>query len=218
MSDPVNKTFEDVLSLFGERATEKRMKDVPAKVLTYNATAQTVDVQPLVLVRKNGVNRPLPIAQQVQVRWPAGSTWSIVGDLAPGDFGWLVPAGADISAWKMQGTEQDPTALQRTGKLGDVRFEPGSQPVSTPLAADAWKVGSLVIKAAQLLLGDSTATSFVALATIVDSIVLTIQTVFDAHVHADPVTGFTGPSVTPAGAPLLIGTQPKTEATKVKAI
>jgi len=116
-----------------------------------------------VLVPRNGTLRPVGILQQVQVRWPAGATWSIVGDLTPptaitGSFGWLRFAGADISAWKMQATEQDPTAIPRQGAKSDAYFEPGSQPVSVPLAADAYKAGALVIRAAQLLLGDSAAT------------------------------------------------------------
>lgn len=158
MSDSVDKSFEDVLKLYGDRSNEKILGDIPAKVLKYDPATQTVEVLPLIGVVKNGVLRPVTILQQVQVRWPAGSTWSVAGDLVAGDFGWVVPAGGDISAWKMQGTEQDPTALPRKAKPSDVRFEPGSQPISTPLPSTAWKIGSLVIKAASLLLGDSSAT------------------------------------------------------------
>ncbi len=161
---PIDASLTDALTLFADRGTEKGLsKDVPAKVITYDRPTQTADLQPLIMVSKNGRLRAMPIARQVQVRWPAGSGWSIVGDLVKGDFGWIVPAAGDISAWKMQGTEVDPTAIPRKGKMSDVRFEPGSQPVSTPLASDAYKAGALVIRAAELLLGDSAAVKALAL-------------------------------------------------------
>ncbi len=216
MSKPevLDPTLPDALRLFADRGTEKGLaKDVPAKVLTYNRAAQTVDVQPLIMVSKNDTLRMLPIAVQVQVRWPAGSTWSIVGDLVAGDFGWIVPAAGDISAWKMQGTETNPTAIPRKGKMSDVRFEPGSQPISTPLAADAWKAGALVIRAAELLLGSSAAVDKVALDSLVRAAIQVVYDAHDLHIHGSPAGNTTVPTVlfTPA-VPANVG------ATKVKAI
>jgi hypothetical protein len=211
--DPVDSTFKDVLELFSERGTENAHKDVPAKVLAYDPTTQTVDVQPLIMVSKNGALRPLSIARQVQVRWPAGATWSVVGELVAGDFGWLVPAAGDISAWKMQGTEQDPTAIQRKDTMSDVRFEPGSQPVSTPLAADAYKAGALVIKAAELLLGDSAATDKVALDSLVRAAIQVVYDHIDGHIHTTPSGNSGVPTVLLApSVPANVG------ATKVKGI
>lgn len=159
---PIESSLRELLQL-SARAFGPAGGDLPAKVLSYNAATQTVDAQPVVLVPGVQGLKAAPIARQVQVRWPAGATWSIVGELVAGDFGWLRVAGADISTWKMQGTELDPLALERSGSGSDVVFEPGSQPVSVPLAADAYKAGALVVKAAELLLGDSTATKALAL-------------------------------------------------------
>lgn len=159
---PIDPTLQDLLKLAGQ-AYGQQLGDVPAKVETYNAATQTINCQPLVLLPTVHGLKPAPIVQQVQVRWPAGATWSIVGDLVKGDFGWLRPAGADISGWKMSAIEQDPTAIHRSQTLSDAVFEPGSQPISVPLAADAYKAGALVIKAAELLLGSSSATKTVAL-------------------------------------------------------
>ncbi len=211
-------TFTDALALFAGHATEKGYKDIPARVVAYDPVTQTVDAQPLIGVIKKDVLRPLPIARQVQVRWPAGSTWSIVGDLTPptpttGAFGWLRFAAGDISAWKMQGTTADPTAIPRRDALSDCVFEPGSQPVSAPLAADAWKAGALVLKAAQLLLGDATATDTVALNSLVQAAIQVVYNAHDAHIHGSPAGNTTVPTVLFAPAtPANVG------ATKVKAI
>ena len=222
-ADSIDATLPNVLEAFAERGVEKVHRDIPGKVITYDAATQTADIQPMILIAKNDNLRPLAIARQVQVRWPAGSTWSIVGDLTPptpatGSYGWLRFAGGDISAWKMQGTESDLTAIPRKGALSDCVFEPGSQPIGIPLAADAWKAGALVIKAAELLLGSSTATDPVSLSSIIDAIVVTIAAAFDPHVHADPASGVTGTPITPLLAAISIGPQPSTAATKVKAI
>jgi hypothetical protein len=159
-------TLEEALLLYARRAgAEAGYGDLPAKVISYNAAQQTATVQPVVLAPKGGRLQLVAPVLDVQVRWPAGSTWSVVGDLVAGDFGWLRVGGADISAWKMQATENDPTALQRRGALADSVFEPGSQPVSVPLASTAYAVGALVIKAASLLLGSSAAGLLVALDT-----------------------------------------------------
>ena len=211
-------SLKELLQLAGQ-AFGHQLGDLPAKVVSYDAATQTVDAQPLVLLSTVQGLRPASIARQVQVRWPAGSTWSVVGDLVSGDYGWLRPAGADISAWKMQGAEGDPTAIPRSNSLSDVVFEPGSQPVSTPLPSDAYAAGSLVIKAASLLLGDATATAFVALADLVDTHLSNIQNHYDKHVHAAPAGG--GLTATPVSAPLglpyIIGALASVAATKVKA-
>jgi len=214
MTDALDPTLDDLLRVASKRySKEQSYTDIPGKVLAYNAATQTADVQPLVLVPRNEQLRPVGILRDVQVRWPAGSTWSIVGELTAGDFGWLRFAGADISAWKMQGTELDPTAIPRSGSVSDAIFEPGSQPVSVPLAADAYAAGALVVKAASLLLGDSTATDYVALAAKTLSELENITDWATGHVHTGVLTGggSTGAPATPPTAPASVA------ATKVKA-
>ena len=219
-NDALDPTLDDLLRLTAKvHGKEQTYTDLPAKVLTYDGLTQTVNVQILVLVPRNGKLRSVGSLQQLQVRWPAGATWSIVGDLTPatpttGTPGWVRFAGADISAWKMQGTERDPTALLRQGSKSDAYFEPGGQPISAPLDALAWKAGALVIRAAELLLGDSTATDKVALDSLVRAAIQVVYNAHDSHVHLDPVAGTTGvPTVLFAPAvPANVG------ATKVKAI
>ena len=220
----ITPTLPDLLRRAFARAGSGEYRDIPGKVIAYNAATQTADVQPLVLVPDDGELRPITPVQGIQVRWPAGSTWSIVGELLPGDFGWIVPAGADIAAWRQLGTEHSPTATTRKGDFSDARFEPGSQPVSTPLASDAYAAGSLVIKAANLLLGTSAATDFVALASLVEAQLSAIETNLTAlgsHTHAAgalldstamPYTGVTAPG------PATSYSAGSVAATKVKAI
>lgn len=200
VSDPIDPTLPDLLRLVAKvSGSEQTYTDLPAKVLKYDAATQTVDAQPLVMVERNGALRTVGPLLQLQVRFPAGSTWSIVGDLVAGDFGWVRFAGADISAWKMQGTEGDPTALLRQGAKSDAYFEPGSQPISVPLAADAYKAGALVVKAASLLLGDSGATDFVALASLVKANDDAMQSWADGHSHGP------GSFIAPAGGGAVTG-------------
>jgi len=214
--DPVSTegatTFGELLKLVAKtKGAEAGFGDLPAKVIAYNAAQQTATVQPLVLVpRRDQLTTAAP-CHDLQVRWPAGSTWSIVGDLVAGDFGWIRVAGADISAWRMQATELDPLALKRRNSLSDAVFEPGSQPVSVPLAADAYKAGALVIKAAELLLGDSTATKLVALAVDVVTELQFIRDTVDAHSHA-------GHGVVPTVLFTALTAVGSCAATKVKAI
>ena len=212
-------TLEEMLLLYAKRAgAESGYGDLPAKVIGYNAAQQTATVSPLVLVPKGGRLQAVPPVVDVQVRWPAGSTWSIVGELVAGDFGWLRFAGADISAWKMQGTESDPTARQRRSALSDCVFEPGSQPVSVPLAADAYAAGALVIKAASLLLGDSSATIFVALSDLVEAVFATVENNFNKHGHAETGATTSTPVWQSTGVPMTADFSASVAATKVKAI
>lgn len=217
---PIDPGLRDLLRI-SQKTFGQAGGDLPAKVLSYDAATQTVDAQPVVMVpNPQGGLKAAAIARQVQVRWPAGAKWSIVGELAAGDFGWLRVAGADISTWKMQGAEQDPLALERNGAPSDVVFEPGSQPVSVPLASDAYKAGALVIKAAELLLGSSAATLKVALDT--DAVnkdataPLTDFASWMASIELIANAG-TGGTVTPAAATITKIGSVQSSATKVKA-
>jgi len=206
-------TLRDLFAVSARATSDGEYGDLPARVLAYSHATKLVDVQPIVLVPRRGALRLVGPVQALLVRWPAGSTWALTGPLVAGDFGWIRPAGADTSAWKMRGIENDPQAKPRRGALVDAVFEPGSRPVSAPLPAEAYHATAAVLYAAvELLLGDSTATDKVALDSLVRAAIQVVYDAHDLHIHVAP-GGNTGvPTVlfTPA-VPANVG------ASKVKA-
>lgn len=198
MSDPSttegSPSLRDLLSVATLATAEGEHRDIPAKVISYTPGTQFVDVQPLVMVSgRNGLKPVAPI-QGIQVRWPAGTGWSFTAPLVAGDPGWIRVGGADISAWKMRGIEQDPLAIPRSGSYSDSVFEPGSQPFNAPLGSEQWSLTNAVLYVAGvLLLGGSSATGFIALAAKVVTELQAIRDFFDLHTHPTPA----GPSSPP---------------------
>jgi len=156
-------TFAELLKLLNRRMGAADDDAVPAEVLTYDKATQVATCQILVKVPVAGELTDPPVVHAAQVLWICGANWSIVGDLSPGDAGWLLPAGADTSRWARFGTKRSADVTPRRRSMTDAIFIPGTRPVSSPLPAEAWAAAALVIRAATLLLGDSTATKAVAL-------------------------------------------------------
>jgi hypothetical protein len=209
MSDP---TFEDLFNRMLGDETAKIKGAVPATVISYDAATQRCDAKPLAQMAKDGSGEmtPLAVCRSVPVRWPSGAGWALTGPMAPGDIVWLRPAGCDISAWSQHGTADATGTTPRKGSLSDVIAEPGSRPVTDPLASSAYHAAAAVLSAALVLLGDSTATEFVALATKTVTELNDIRTKFDAHIHGTPAGNSTVPTV-------LMGAAGSVAASKVKA-
>jgi hypothetical protein len=167
MSDPTAtkgaQQFGDLFGAYLARATAGDDDPLPAKVLAYDRVKQMADCQVLVKVPVDNELTDPPPVHGAQVLWLSGGTWSIVGDLVPGDVGWLVPPGADTSRWARFGTERSAEVTPDAKSLADAFFIPGSRPASAPLPAAAYKAAALVIAAEALLLGSSAATKPIAL-------------------------------------------------------
>lgn len=97
-------------------AIESRLLDVhtsiPGKVVTYDPTTQTADVQPTVrraLSLEDGVeHEDLPIIPNVPVGWMRGGGFGFQFPLVPGDHVWLVFSEAATGAWRESGDLSDP--------------------------------------------------------------------------------------------------------------
>lgn len=191
---------------------------LPAQVTAYDPATQTCDAQPLVLVPGPDGLSAAPIARQVQVVWPSGATWSLVGPMAVGDLVWLVPCGADIGPWKASGAVMSPSATRRRMDPSDVVAIPGGRPLTTPLLSASYDATAAVLAGSQVKLGDSTATDFVALKSLVETALSALYSEIAGHGHPAPggaTTGYTPPAANPINP---LTWPPNTGATKVLAI
>ena len=165
MTAPVTETptIGDLIAAIaaGDRSAE--MGPIPSKVVAYDQATQTCDAQPLVMVPQGGELRAVPIIRQVQVAWPSGAGWSIVGPMAVGDLVWLIPAGADIGQWKVSAAPSSPAATTRRFHPSDMIAIPGSRPICAPLPSTAYDPYCLVLSCGHVKIGDSSATKPVVL-------------------------------------------------------
>lgn len=218
--------LEDLLEAAAERKLAGEYGDLPARVVTYDDTLQKADVQPLVMLPRDGRLHLADLVRGIPVRWPSAAAGALTFPLVAGDVGWIRVAGAHIAAWKIRGLEADPSAHPRRGRLTDAVFEPGSRPRTNPLPSTSFDPTAAVLYAAVLLLlGDSTASDWVALSSKVESELEQIKNDLNAlnsHVHAvgglldslgNPCSG----SVAPGPATSYSAVTP-VRASKVKAI
>lgn len=101
---------------------------LPAKVVSYDASKNTVVAQPTIMgqVRSPaGVwsNVTMPVCPDVVVQWPGGGDWVLTFPLASDDEGMLLFACRCIDAWWSQGDVQ-PQAEFRMHDLSDGFFVP----------------------------------------------------------------------------------------------
>lgn len=207
----------ELIELVSGAEAEDLFKDLPVQVVSYDPEKQAVDVQPVVLIVIDGTPQKLPILRQVQVQFPSGSGWSLTGPLEKDDDGWIVPAGADISGWKASGAANAEAQRHTRGSLSDVRFQPGSRPLSRALGALHYAAdGPVLFGDPFVYLGDSSADKFVALGKLVHDELVALAT----HTHppgtyttpSGPVTGASGQAS--YSAP---GSETDIQAAKVKA-
>ena len=189
-------TLSDVISRhIDARLAEVRVA-IPATVLTYDSLRQTVTVQIAVPERVVGasaapdVPRTIPPLSNVPVMWPAGTagTFSMTMPLAAGDGVMLVFADRSTDEVRSLGqTAPSHPADPRRFDLTDAYAIP------TTLGVDAVGNGQLpstavdpvatVIQAPLVKIGSSSATDFVALASLVLGELQAIRDELQAHTH-----------------------------------
>lgn len=209
-------TFADVL----QEALNARLANVhtsiPAVIHTYDQTTQTAQVRINIRFarREDGVllRYSPPILSNVPVAWPSASSYSITYPLAAGDTGLLIFSERSLDEWKQakQSDEVEPAMLRRF-HLSDAVFLPQGRSPAEALGAEALASGALVVRGTEVRLGDSTATSFVALATLVATELNALRAELILHTHP---TG-----IGPSGPAIGIGpTSGSVASTKVKAV
>lgn len=135
-------------------AMSAKMTDVhtaiPAKVLSYDSTKQSVSVQPL--IRRGYVDaagerqvESLPVINGVPVSFPGSGNFSITWPLAEGDTGLLLFAEASIDKWKSYGGEVDPMDDRRF-HLSDAVFVPGLRPFNSAIPSTGVHATAMVIQ------------------------------------------------------------------------
>lgn len=195
---------------------------LPARVESYDAGAQTVDVVPMVnklvpdgATPPNYVSESLPKLADVPVAFPRGGGFFAAFPLQAGDFGMLVFCETNMGTWRATGNQSDPGDVGRH-TMSSAFFIPAVAPDTKLLQhADATNlvIGSdtngssrIVIKPGGEIDAGAAATNFVAMAE-------KVKAWFDAFNAA--VTGWT-PVAMDGGAALktalttLVGGTPTT--------
>lgn len=203
---------------------------LPGIVRSYNASEQTIEVQPAVREGlpsatddEDGPDTVVsyPVLVSVPVAFPRGGGMFIHFPLEEGDSVLLVFCEADLNAWRQTGDESDPGLDMRHSLSGAVAI-PGLFPRNNPIPsgdapASALRMGVeggnvIQIKSDFIHLG-AAVSGFVAMAAETKSRLDTIQAAFDAHTHTGVTVG-AGSTGVPAA---IIGPLAGIAATKVKA-
>ncbi len=120
-----------------DNAIRARLFDIltslPGRVIAYDRTTQSVDVQPLPSSFQGGVAVPFPILRGVPVAFPRAGGASITWPIGNGDFVQLQFASRAIERWLADGTEGDPQS-KRAQHLSDAVAIPGVWPSGSRLA------------------------------------------------------------------------------------
>jgi hypothetical protein len=201
---------------------------IPAKVESYDAAAQTVDVTPAVdRVILGDEKRQLlkaPLIAGVPVCFPRGGGFMVTFPIKPGDFVLLVFAERSIDQWFSKGGSGVDPIDPRTHALSDAMAIPGVFPATGKLQsahADHMVIGPdtpsgprAYFKAGEIALGGESPSQFVALAT---DVLDRIKAIHDwALAHGHPAFGAPAALTVPPLAPS--GTVSAVAATKVKAL
>ena len=194
---------------------------LPAEVVEWDATTQTVSARPTVwgaTPDQDGryVDEPLPTIFDVPVMFPRSGGGYITFPIAAGDTVLLVFAERSIGQWRYTGRDGSP-GDQRTHTLSGAVAIPGLFPRSGALPSSAIVAGSVVIVGTtEVRLGAPTASDFVALSSKVDTEIGKLWTALGAHTH--PYLPGPGPATVPTSPPVVVNTSAPTAATKVKAV
>lgn len=200
------RTLTEAMRTAIEGALLETRTCTPVEVQSYDATSQRATVVPL-LKRKTAAGEVIeskPVANVPVLHLRAGG-FCITLPVAAGDVGLLLCSDRSLDLWKEQGGKVDPQS-GRHHSMDDGVFLPGlhhwgdpvQQSSSSSLIIGAedglpllrmTPAGEVKITATAVRLGDPDATAALALATLVDARLTTLQAAHDAHVH--PVPGVT---------------------------
>lgn len=105
---------------------------LPGKVVSYDASKQVADIQPLVkdvYHAESGalLTRSFPVLPSVPVAFLRGGGYFLSVPLAAGDTGMLVFSELPIDRWRSTGQESHPVDARRHG-VGNAVFYPGVRP------------------------------------------------------------------------------------------
>jgi hypothetical protein len=216
--DELEATPERAAAVFAESLLKDTHTCLPGKVLSFDATKQTAQVQPLIqrLFVGDGAGTgwvDLPPCVDVPVQFPAGGPFVLTFPVAAGDECLLVFSERAIDFWWDRGGVQQPSEV-RMHDLSDAFAIVGisSKPrFLSSVATDAvelrtrdgttvlrMEAGRIILNADAVFLGSATGTEPAVLGATLSSYLASLATALIAHTH--PVSGaVAGPSASLAG-------------------
>jgi hypothetical protein len=200
MSDRTTEpTLRELLDAHSEAWFSQYHAPILGRVQTYDPATQLADVEPLVILRVEGLDTvKSPILRGVPVAFPGGSLTSYTWPLHPGDPLELVPQDADFGAYWASGTVgQLPNSKRRMSLSDCVAIPVRSLSQAGPPTSTAWALDGGVLWGLHYA-GGSDATDFAAMAAKVLAELNSIKSAFSAHVHTgvEPGAGSTNPGPT----------------------
>jgi len=214
-------SFADVVKEAIRAALAMVHTAIPAVVESYDSALQTVTARPAIRFKhwdedeEAFVFHDPPAIANVPVAWMVGGSGSLTMPLASGDHGMLVFCERSIDEWFTTGKDSNEPQDPRRHDLTDAWFYPGTRAKPDKLASEAFSSGSPVLRGNPVLLGDSTATDFVALSSVNDQNWTQLAAQFTAWT---PVANDGGAALKALLTTLIAGGWPSdTSATKVKA-
>ena len=173
MTAPTEATPTSNLLEAGRAAVAGVNVCLPATVVSYDHDSQraVVQVVPAFLRRLAGavVVDGHPIVPGVPVVFMGASDYSDTWPLSVGDPGLLLFCDRSIDEWLSTGAAKTEPQDRRRHDINDGVFIPGHRPFADPVPASGLNASARVIRAPALQLGDSTATDYVALASLVST-------------------------------------------------
>lgn len=187
---------------------------MPARVLEYDASQQRVSVKPIIrrgIFGEDGerVAEDIPAIEGVPVIFMGAGSIKITFPIPAGSVVWLMFSECSLDKWLTTGANDVDPDDDRRNALSDAVAIPGLLPFSD--ASDQTHDTAAVFAASEIRLGSKDATALLALKSDVEA----LKTVFDAHQHPDPSTGFVGTPTNGVGTPVTFPSP--TGTTKVKA-
>lgn len=167
MSDrTTDPTLRELLDAHSEAWFAGYHAPILGRVQTYTPATQLADVEPLVLLRVEGVAlEKSPILRGVPVAFPGGSVTSYTWPLNQGDPVELIPQDADFGAYWASGTIAQLPESNRRMSLSDCIAVPvASRSQVSPLPATAWAADGGVLSGLHYV-GGSDAVLFAAIDT-----------------------------------------------------
>ena len=194
---------------------------LPGKVVSYDSATQTCTVTCAVDFKYahpdsgEPVSYSPPAIANVPVAFPGAGDWSMTWPLTAGDDVLLVFAERGLDEWKSHGGGgHQPTDVRRFD-LSDAVAIPGLRSPAGAIPAEGFADDALVIRGAEIRLGSSSATEFVALKSLVETELNRIWTALATHTHPYVDSGTASTSSAPF--PAITDAAGNTGADKVKA-
>lgn len=137
---------------------------LPGRIVSYDAATQTASVQLSVMFRRRDpatdevVAYEPPIITGAPVAFPSAGAFSITWPLAKGDACFVHFASRSLDEWaSVVADVHEPQDLRRFD-LSDAIVEPALRSPASPIPAEGYASGAMVLRGTELRLGSSSAT------------------------------------------------------------